>query len=92
MLYNCGDAAACKVCLFLITFLLFRLPVQSHCMSTPMTDFLLRQLITSQRALWPKRTENYDIVKQFGDNIVATEGDEWKKHRRIANPAFSEVQ
>ena len=30
-------------------------------------------------------------MKQFGDNIVATEGDEWKKHRRIANPAFSEV-
>jgi hypothetical protein len=25
-------------------------------------------------------------------NIVSTEGDDWRKHRRIAAPAFSEVR
>jgi hypothetical protein len=27
----------------------------------------------------------------FGANIVASEGDEWKKYRKIVAPAFSEV-
>ena len=27
----------------------------------------------------------------FGSNIVSTEGEEWKKYRKIAAPAFSEV-
>jgi hypothetical protein len=27
----------------------------------------------------------------FGANIVASEGEEWKKYRKIAAPAFSEV-
>lgn len=31
------------------------------------------------------------MVLYFGRNIIATEGEEWKKHRKIANPAFSEV-
>lgn len=47
--------------------------------------------ITQSRARWPKAIAQYAIVNFFGRNIVATEGDEWKKHRKIANPAFSEV-
>lgn len=47
--------------------------------------------ITSQRAKWPKPTQLYEAVSFFGSNIVATEGDIWKKHRKIAAPAFSEV-
>jgi cytochrome P450 len=27
----------------------------------------------------------------FGANIVASEGEEWKKYRKIVAPAFSEV-
>ena len=27
----------------------------------------------------------------FGPNIVAAEGEEWKKYRKITAPAFSEV-
>ncbi|KAL5522930.1 hypothetical protein ACEPAF_1197 [Sanghuangporus sanghuang] len=46
--------------------------------------------ITSARSKWPKPVEQYTLVLQFGRNIVATEGDEWKKHRKLANPAFSE--
>ena len=33
----------------------------------------------------------YKAVTIFGPNIVASEGEEWKKYRKIAAPAFSEV-
>lgn len=55
-------------------------------------DSLIFQEITSWRARWPKPTEQYSAINLFGRNIVTTEGDEWKKHRKIANPAFSEVR
>jgi hypothetical protein len=35
--------------------------------------------------------ESYEVLGFFGDNIVTTEFDEWKPHRKIAAPAFSEV-
>jgi hypothetical protein len=31
-------------------------------------------------------------VTVLGANIVASEGEEWKKYRKIAAPAFSEVR
>ena len=33
----------------------------------------------------------YKVVTVFGPNIVASEGEQWKKYRKIAAPAFSEV-
>ena len=33
----------------------------------------------------------YEVLAIFGPNIVASEGEEWKKYRKIAAPAFSEV-
>ncbi|TDL22814.1 cytochrome P450 [Rickenella mellea] len=46
--------------------------------------------ITSARARWPKPVELYSILRIFGGNIVASEDEEWKRHRKVANPAFSE--
>jgi hypothetical protein len=34
----------------------------------------------------------YVALAVFGTNIVASEGEEWKKYRKIAAPAFSEVR
>ena len=34
----------------------------------------------------------YKFFAPFGPNIVASEGEEWKKYRKITAPAFSEVR
>jgi cytochrome P450 len=49
------------------------------------------QEVTTFRARFPKPVELYETLTMFGANIVATEGEEWKKYRKIAAPAFSEV-
>jgi cytochrome P450 len=36
--------------------------------------------------------EEYGALAFFGGNIVVSEGDEWKKYRKVAAPAFSEVR
>ncbi|CUA72573.1 Cytochrome P450 3A31 [Rhizoctonia solani] len=37
-----------------------------------------------------KNTDEYTILKGFGSNLLVVEGDEWKRQRRIAAPAFSD--
>ncbi|KAI0703435.1 cytochrome P450 [Cytidiella melzeri] len=46
--------------------------------------------ITTHRARFPKPIEQYKLLQFFGGNIVASEGDEWKRYRKISAPAFSE--
>ena len=50
------------------------------------------KMIFSSRPRFPKPVEHYGILKFFGNNIVTTEFDEWKRYRKIAAPAFSEVR
>ncbi|PVF98540.1 hypothetical protein CPB86DRAFT_357511 [Serendipita vermifera] len=46
--------------------------------------------ITSNRVLFPKPVQAYTSIAVFGPNIVTTEFDDWKRHRRISAPSFSE--
>ncbi|KAH9947226.1 cytochrome P450 [Amylocystis lapponica] len=46
--------------------------------------------VTSSRMRFQKPLWHYKVISFFGSNIVVTEGDEWKRHRKIAAPAFSE--
>ncbi|KAJ8081218.1 hypothetical protein PM082_018061 [Marasmius tenuissimus] len=46
--------------------------------------------IGSQRHKYPKPLAQYKPLDIFGRNIISTEGEEWKKNRKIASPAFSE--
>ncbi|KAH7886569.1 614/534 cytochrome P450 [Phlebopus sp. FC_14] len=46
--------------------------------------------ITFKRWKYPKHMEEYEVFKMFGNNLVAIEGQEWKRHRRICAPSYSE--
>jgi len=46
--------------------------------------------VTSSRARFPKPVHHYKVLSFYGRNIVASEGEEWKKYRKITAPAFSD--
>jgi cytochrome P450 len=50
---------------------------------------LIAQLTTRKNA-FVKPLKNYAIMKIFGTNILTTEGAEWKRHKRVVGPSFSE--
>ena len=49
------------------------------------------QDITSSRFRFPKATQIYEALNFYGRNIISTEGEEWKKYRKICAPAFNDV-
>lgn len=50
---------------------------------------LIRQ-IAQRREHFPKDVESYAVLKQFGENVLTSEGATWKLHRRVTNAAFGE--
>ncbi|EJD03717.1 cytochrome P450 [Fomitiporia mediterranea MF3/22] len=46
--------------------------------------------LTLSRDRFAKPVGMYKLLSFFGGNIVASEGEDWKRHRKIAQPAFSE--
>jgi hypothetical protein len=46
--------------------------------------------VTSSRAKFPKPVELYSMLLAFGGNVIASEGEEWKRYRTATAPAFSE--
>ncbi|RDB24803.1 hypothetical protein Hypma_007792 [Hypsizygus marmoreus] len=46
--------------------------------------------VSSSRSRFPKPVHQYTVLTFFGRNIVASEGDEWKKYRKISAPAFND--
>ena len=46
--------------------------------------------ITTRRGDFPKPLEVYGSLKLYGANVVTTEGQVWKAHRKITSPPFSE--
>ncbi|KAF6813005.1 cytochrome p450 3a21 [Colletotrichum sojae] len=46
--------------------------------------------ITQQREKFPKLVETYEILKQFGDNVLTTEGAVWRMHRKVTSATFNE--
>ncbi|RPD56051.1 cytochrome P450, partial [Lentinus tigrinus ALCF2SS1-6] len=53
-------------------------------------DPVITKALVGARARFPKPLEAYEILTTFGSNILVTEGDIWKRQRKIAAPAFSE--
>ncbi|TVY33469.1 Cytochrome P450 [Lachnellula subtilissima] len=46
--------------------------------------------ITARREAFPKQIEKYKVLEIFGRNILSTEGNDWKLHRKITSPGFNE--
>jgi hypothetical protein len=46
--------------------------------------------VTSRREHFPKWVETYEILRQFGDNVLASEGATWKMHRKVTSASFNE--
>ena len=74
-----ADAPAIKVRIPLT------IPPQSKLVETGM------KIILNSRQIFPKSTRRYGILNFFGTNIITTESDEWKRHRKTVAPAFGEV-
>ncbi|KAF9555383.1 cytochrome P450 [Agrocybe pediades] len=55
-----------------------------------MADPALIKEVTHSRARFPKPAHMYRAISFYGTNIVASEGEEWKKYRKISAPAFSD--
>ncbi|KAF5351015.1 hypothetical protein D9756_008377 [Leucocoprinus leucothites] len=49
----------------------------------------IKEVIT-YRSRFPKPVDLYVATSFFGYNIVASEGEEWKRYRKIAAPTFTE--
>ena len=54
-------------------------------------SYYYSQEITSSRHHWPKPAHLYRALTFFGKNIVASEGEDWKRYRKVTAPAFSDV-
>jgi len=50
------------------------------------------QIIFSSRLKFPKALEKYGLLSFFGTNVLTAEFDDWKRHRKITAPAFTEVR
>ncbi len=46
--------------------------------------------ITNRRDDFPKPVQLYALLRIYGDNVVVTEGQRWRHHRKITSPPFSE--
>ncbi|PCH40705.1 cytochrome P450 [Wolfiporia cocos MD-104 SS10] len=46
--------------------------------------------VTNARHRFTKPVENMGVLSFYGENVVVTEHDEWKRHRKVTAPAFTE--
>ena len=47
--------------------------------------------MTSRRTDFPKAFEVYDSLRIYGNNVVTSDGQMWRNHRKIISPQFSET-
>ena len=50
-----------------------------------------QQQIATQHSAFPKPLAIYKVLSTFGSNILATEGEEWRRHRKIVARSFGET-
>jgi hypothetical protein len=53
---------------------------------------IVKKMVFSSRQKFPKPAHHYKSLTLLGDNILAAGYHEWKRHRKVAAPAFGEVR
>lgn len=46
--------------------------------------------ISARRDHFPKLTEMYQLLALYGQNLLTTEGQVWRLHRKVTSPSFNE--
>jgi len=46
--------------------------------------------VSQRREHFPKFTESYKILAQFGESVLTTEGAQWRFHRKVTSASFNE--
>ncbi|KAK2745042.1 hypothetical protein FQN55_006399 [Onygenales sp. PD_40] len=46
--------------------------------------------ITTRQTDFPKPIEMYEVLRQFGENVISAEGAIWRMHRKVTSAAFNE--
>ncbi|KAJ7185802.1 cytochrome P450 [Mycena filopes] len=47
--------------------------------------------VAGETTIFQKDVEAYKALNFYGNNLVGTEGADWRRHRRVAKPAFNET-
>ncbi|KAL5659506.1 hypothetical protein ACJX0J_032669, partial [Zea mays] len=50
---------------------------------------LVRQVLFDRTGLYPKNHINQYVTRLLGRGLLLTDGDEWKRHRKVVHPAFN---
>jgi PHYB activation tagged suppressor 1 len=50
---------------------------------------VVRQVLFDRTGLYPKNLMNPHVTRLLGKGLVLTDGDEWKRHRKVVHPAFN---
>ncbi|KAJ6557982.1 cytochrome P450 [Mycena capillaripes] len=56
-----------------------------------LSDAQAIKTIASEPGIFRKDLEIYEGVSIYGQHIITTEGADWKRHRKVVNPAFNEA-
>ncbi|KAF9255705.1 cytochrome P450 [Marasmius fiardii PR-910] len=53
-------------------------------------DATVAKEILTARTRFPKPLEMYGVLSFFGPNVVVSEGDDWRRYRKLTSPSFSD--
>ncbi|CAO2162394.1 unnamed protein product [Urochloa humidicola] len=59
-------------------------------MTLCVTDIdLVKQVLAERTGLFPKNYKNANLEVLLGKGLVLTNGEDWKRHRKVVHPAFN---
>ena len=50
---------------------------------------MVKQVLSDRGGLYPKSIGNPHIARLLGKGLVLTDGEDWKRHRKVVHPAFN---